>query len=238
MDEPRLVAGVGETGDGKRDIGAATGRARLRPWRSPPPSKPRLPRSIRSGGHAEHLGLGLLAVGDEAAVEGVGDALDVGQQARRACRRCSFRRWRGRGRARTPWRAAAGSPPRPRSGSTGERVSVSFKRLSLPGLAGGNRPLAPIVPQPQSGGINGQSRHAPGRTSAARRRPSQGRGSVRAVREGERRRRPRRRSSGRSAPSSRSTRRSRRRSIIRRSAARSRRTRSTRPMSSMTAPSC
>ena len=50
-----------------------------------------------SAGHAEELGLGLVGVGDEAAVEDGRGAGDLGQARRRPARRCRTPRWRSSG---------------------------------------------------------------------------------------------------------------------------------------------
>ena len=79
MNQPRLLAFVGKAGNGKRDVGAREGQ-RAFGHGDGDLLRDRAPGGDQVRGDAEHVGLGLRAVGNEAAVEDVGDVRDVGQQ--------------------------------------------------------------------------------------------------------------------------------------------------------------
>ena len=81
-------------GDRQRDARRATGRARR------PPSPARSSRetapcvSSVAPAHAEHLHLGVVGIGDEAAVDDIATSRRCRSAPRRSCRRCRIRPWR------------------------------------------------------------------------------------------------------------------------------------------------
>ena len=143
MDQPFLAAVAGrsgETGDSKRDVGlrAVEGTFCHRPGDR---LRYRFVMVQQPGVDPEEVDLGLLGVGDEAALEAVARALDVGEQRRQHAPGAAF----GRGDRQLPVAQPAHQPLGLLVELVGKRRLERFAQPRSPLRGGGAAPRSPGV---------------------------------------------------------------------------------------------